>query len=89
MTYTKPGQPIFDMTTKGGWYRSPGLKNTLVSLGLPTVAPSSSGGVNAALIAGLGDGLAVLAAGALFWWRHRSQRSPSTSSTELPAGSRT
>jgi len=89
LTYTKPGQPIFDMTTRGGWYRSPELKNTLVALGLPKVAPSSSGGANVALIAGLAAGAAVLAASALLWWRHRGQRSPSTSSTELPAGSRT
>ena len=89
VTYTKPGQPIFDGTTKGGWYRSPGLKSTLIALGLPKVAPSSSGGVDAALIAGLAAGAAILAAAALLWWRHRGQRSPSTSSTELPAGSRT
>jgi len=89
VTYTKPGQPIFEGTTRGGWYRSPELKNTLVALGLPKVAPRSSGGVDAALIAGLAAGAAVLAAGALLWWRHRGQRSPSTSSTELPAGSRT
>jgi len=89
VTYTKPGQPIFEGTTQGGWYRSPELKNTLIAMGLPKVAPSSSGGVDAALIAGLAAGAAVLAAGALFCWRHRGQRSPSTSSTELPAGSRT
>jgi len=89
VTYTKPGQPIFEGTTQGGWYRRPELKNTLIAMGLPKVAPSSSGGVDAALIAGLAAGAAVLAAGALFWWRHRGQRSPSTNSTELPAGSRT
>ena len=87
-TYTKPGQPIFDGTTQGGWYRNPELKSMLVTIGLPKVAPSS-GGVNAALIAGLAAGAAVLAAAGLLWWRHRGQRSPSTSSTELPAGSRT
>ena len=32
---------------------------------------------------------ALLAAGVALWWRQRGQRSPSTSSTELPAGSRT
>lgn len=89
VTYTKPGQPIFDGTTQGGWYRSPELKRTLVALGLPKVAPRSSGGVDAALIAGLAAGAALLAAGALCWRRQRGQRSPSTSSTELPAGSRT
>jgi hypothetical protein len=89
VTYMKPGQPIFDGKTQGGWYRNPELKTTLVALGLPKVAPSSSGGASVALIAGLAAGAALLAAGALLWWRHRGQRSPSTSSTELPAGSRT
>ena len=85
----KPGQPIFDGTTRGGWYRNPELKSMLVTIGLPKLAPPSSGGVNAALIAGLAAGAGLLAAAALFWLRHRGQRSPSTSSTELPAGSRT
>ncbi len=89
VTHTKPGQPIFDTTTRGGWYRSPELKNALVALGLPKVAPSSSGGADRALIVGLAAGVAALVAGALFWRRQRGQRSPSTSSTELPAGSRT
>jgi hypothetical protein len=88
VTYTKPGQPIFDGTTLGGWYRNAELKQTLVALGLPARAPSSSGGVSAALIGGLAAGAAVLAAAAIFWRRQRGQRSPSTSSTELPAGSR-
>jgi hypothetical protein len=88
VTYTKPGQPIFEGTTKGGWYRNAELKNTLVALGLPARAPSTSG-VSAALIGGLAAGAALLAAAALFWRRQRGQRSPSTSSTELPAGSRT
>jgi hypothetical protein len=90
VTYTRPGQPIFDMTTRGGWYRSPELKNSLVALGLPQVAPRSSAGTNTALIAGLAAAVAAaLAVAGLVWWRQRGQRSPSTSSTELPAGSRT
>jgi hypothetical protein len=91
VTYMKPGQPIFDMTTRGGWYRNPDLKRTLVSLGLPAKAPSASAdGTSWTLPAGLGAAaLLLLAAGLLFWHRQRGQRSPSTSSTELPAGSRT
>jgi len=91
VTYMKPGQPIFDMTTQGGWYRNPDLKRTLVSLGLPAKAPSaSSDGTSWTLPAGLGAAaLLLVAAGLLFWHRQRGQRSPSTSSTELPAGSRT
>jgi len=90
VTYMKPGQPIFDMTTRGGWYRDPQLKQTLVSLGLSAQAPSGSGGgTNWVLIGGLLAAAALLAAGVILWWRQRGQRSPSTSSTELPAGSRT
>ena len=89
VTYTKPGQPIFGATTRGGWYRGPALKRTLVGMGLAATAPSDSDGTNWTLIGSL---LAVGAVGAVIlvlWLRHRGQRSPSTSSTELPAGSRT
>jgi hypothetical protein len=42
VTYTKPGQPIFDMTTHGGWYQaSADLKDTLVSGGLPASRPNA------------------------------------------------
>lgn len=52
VTYMKPGQPIFDMKTQGGWYQATGLKLTLVSLGLPERAPKASGasGTSLALI---------------------------------------
>ena len=92
VTYMKPGQPIFDMTTRGGWYRDPQLKRTLVGLGLSAKAPAPGGsgsGTNWALIGGLLAAAVLLAAGVALWWRQRGQRSPSTSSTELPAGSRT
>ena len=40
VTYTKPGQPVLDQTTRGGWYRaSDGLRQQLISLGLPNKAP--------------------------------------------------
>lgn len=89
VTYTRPGQPIFDGTTLGGWYRNPELKNTLVALGLPKAAPRSSGGTSWALLAGLAAGAGLAAVALVAWRRQRGQRSPSTSSTELPAGSRT
>ncbi len=89
VTYTKPGQPIFGMSTRGGWYRDPQLKRTLVSLGLPTSAPNDGSGFNYTLVFGLiGAGL-LGAAALLFVRRQWGQRSPSTSSTEFPAGSRT
>jgi hypothetical protein len=89
VTYTKPGQPIFDMGTRGGWYRDPELKPTLVSLGLSANAPSEGSGFNYALVFGLVAAGVLGAALLLFLRRQRGQRSPSTSSTELPAGSRT
>ena len=92
VTYMKPGQRIFGMTTHGGWYRDAGLKRTLVRLGLPAKAPSvaSSNGTSWTLPAGLAVAvLVVVVAALLLWHRQRGQRSPSTSSTELPAGSRT
>jgi hypothetical protein len=38
VTYTKEGQRIFDMTTRGGWWSSSSLKDQLVALGLPKSA---------------------------------------------------
>jgi len=43
VTYLAPGQPIFDMKTRGGWFQAgPDLKETLVAAGLPATAPGSS-----------------------------------------------
>ena len=89
VSYTKPDQPIFGMGTRGGWYRDAGLKRTMVALGLPAQAPSTSGGTSWVLIAALAAAGAAVLALVVRWLRQRGQRSPSTSSTELPAGSRT
>ncbi len=36
----RPGQPVLDSTTKGGWYRSAdNLRQTLITLGLPDRPP--------------------------------------------------
>lgn len=45
VTYMQPGLEFFgDMKTHGGWFRSEeGLKQTLVSAGLPKTPPSDSG----------------------------------------------
>lgn len=43
VTYTKPGQQIFDMETTGGWFSDATLKDQLVALGLPeTVAAAEA-----------------------------------------------
>jgi hypothetical protein len=89
VTYTRPGQPIFGTSTLGGWYRNPELKRTLVSLGLPAQAPSAGSGTSYALVAGLAAAGVLVVAVLWFGLRQRGQRSPSTSSTEFPAGSRT
>jgi len=40
ITYMRPGQPVLDSTTKGGWYRSAdNLRQTLITLGLPDRPP--------------------------------------------------
>jgi hypothetical protein len=66
VTYMKPGQPIFDMTTHGGWYRADGLKRTLVQRGLPAraAAARTSSSTNLGLLAGIGIPGALVAVGA-------------------------
>jgi hypothetical protein len=41
-TYMPAGQPIFDMTTHGGWFTDAQLKTILVAHGLPKAAPTAS-----------------------------------------------
>jgi hypothetical protein len=74
LTYTKPGQRIFDMRTRGGWYRGgPALKQTLVAAGLPRTAPPASSGSNLAMLLGIGaPGAALLAGAAVFMARRRN-----------------
>jgi len=92
VAYVRPGQPIFEGTTTGGWYRGGAtLKQSLVALGLPSHERRQADKTNSALLAGLAVLAALAVAGVvvLAWRRQRGQRSPSTNSTELPAGSRT
>jgi hypothetical protein len=43
VTYTKPGQPVFDQTARGGWYKaSDSLRQHLISLGLPNKAQGTA-----------------------------------------------
>jgi hypothetical protein len=77
VTYMKPGQAIFDMTTRGGWYRNPELKRTLVRIGLPARAPvstrrASASGTYYALVAGIGiPGVLALVGAGFFVARKR------------------
>lgn len=41
VTYTKEGQQIFDMTTRGGWWADASLKDQVVQLGLPKTAAAA------------------------------------------------
>jgi LPXTG-motif cell wall-anchored protein len=75
LTYTRPGQRIFDMHTRGGWYRGgAALKQTLVRAGLPRTAPRSDSGSNSnlAVLLGIGaPGAALIAGAAVFLARRR------------------
>jgi LPXTG-motif cell wall-anchored protein len=72
LTYMKPGQPIFDMKTVGGWIRAYGLKQTLVAQGLPARPAGSSSGSSFALVAGIGiPGALALGGAGLFFKRRR------------------
>src|SRR5690349_18990750 len=66
VTYMKPGQSIFGMYSKGGWYRGGAvLKRTLVAAGLPRARPRVAGGGNgSALLLGIGIPGVVLLTGA-------------------------
>lgn len=72
LTYTRPGQRIFDMRTRGGWYRGgQELKQVLVRAGLPRTAARSSGS-NLGMLLGIGaPGAALLAGAAVFLARRR------------------
>jgi hypothetical protein len=74
VTHVRPGQPIFDMTSHGGWYRPPAaLRTTLVALGLPRQSPSlKEAGLGTGAWAGIAAGCALLLAAAAFLLRrHR------------------
>jgi len=80
VTYTAPGQSIFDTeTTRGGWYAGDtSLKETLVKAGLPRTAPASGGGDTSSgidvwpwILGGIAAALVLAAASALLVRRHR------------------
>jgi hypothetical protein len=87
-TYMRPGQPLFDRGTAGGWFAGDAsLKRQLVAAGLPRTAPWThtparhapawvAGGLVVAVLAALGIHRSSIAP-----WRRRS-----TSTTREPRG---
>ena len=85
VTYTRPGQQVFDReTSRGGWFRGgPQLKETLVAAGLPaapaTRAPASDGISNPTIGASLLLLAAMsLVAGTAVLLRRRPRKEPAT-----------
>jgi hypothetical protein len=60
VTYTKPGQEIFDMTTIGGWWSNATLKDQLVALGLPKTASTAEDASSAGFFSTSRLGLLVI-----------------------------
>ena len=73
LTYTKPGQRIFESRSPGGWYLGgTELRLVLQRAGLPARAPDASTGTNTALVAGIAvPGALALAAAGLLYRRRR------------------
>jgi hypothetical protein len=80
LTYTAPGQKIFDSTTQGGWFESPLLKDTLVAAGLPKNAAaaktqsSSAAGFSATGWLAVVIGIALLIGAAAWFYMRRQPR---------------
>ena len=73
VTYMKPGQPIYESQTRGGWYRAYGLRQTLSGLGLPARRAQATGS-SVALFAGIGIPGALALIGAFFLLRRQRPR---------------
>jgi hypothetical protein len=73
VTYMPSGQPVYNERSRGGWYRaSVGLRDQLISAGLPGRAPkASSGNGRAYAFAGAGAAALLLATGGAFALRRR------------------
>jgi len=74
LTYMKPGQPIYESRTLGGWYRAYGLKEELVRLGLPARPAQDAAGSSYALFAGIGIPGALALTGAFLLVRRSRLR---------------
>jgi hypothetical protein len=75
VTYTPPGQAIFDTTTRGGWFTDSTLKERLdVPATAPAVSATSSSGFSAGFL-GPVVALLLLCAAAMLVWRKRPRPS--------------
>jgi len=75
LTYTKPGQRIFESRSPGGWFLGgAALKQALRQQGLPARAPADSSGSHTALVAGIAIPGALALAGAGLLYRRRSRQ---------------
>jgi LPXTG-motif cell wall-anchored protein len=74
VTYMRAGQPIFNERSRGGWFRaSVGLRDQLITAGLPAKAPkTSTGNGRAYAFAGAGVAALLLAGGAFVVRRRQS-----------------
>jgi hypothetical protein len=80
VTYMEPGQKVYRIETRGGWFvAGPRLKETLVSAGLPRIAPSGSSGEDSFFfqesLGAVAAATAIAVAG-LFLFRRRTRPVP-------------
>jgi hypothetical protein len=81
VTYMEPGQKVYRIETRGGWFvAAPRLKETLVSAGLPRIAPSGSSSGDGSFFSqellGTVAAAAVLAVAGVFLFRRRARPVP-------------
>jgi hypothetical protein len=82
VTYMEPGQKVFRIETHGGWFvAGPLFKDTLVSAGLPKIAPSGSSSsddsfFSTELLGALAGAAFLLAAAATIVLRRRARPVP-------------
>jgi hypothetical protein len=80
VTYMKPGQKVFRIKTRGGWFVADSrLKHTLVRAGLPEIAPAGStnggdGFFSTELASAMAGALALLLAGSMVVFMRRRGR---------------
>jgi hypothetical protein len=74
VTYTPPGQPIFDTATRGGWFTDSTLKERLGVPATPAAVSTSSSGFSAGFL-GPVAALLLLCGAAWLVWRKRTRPS--------------